>query len=43
MYRGYKISHRGYCWVVTSPSGKVWTEDTLDDAYNAIDEDIVNE
>ena len=40
MYRGYMIYEMEYCWEIISPDGDVWTEDTLDDAYDAIDEDV---
>lgn len=39
-YKGFKIEHDGDHYKVTGPNGEEWTEDTVRDAKEAIDEEI---
>lgn len=41
-YRGYLIKKEYQHYVVIAPNGKSWREDTIDDAYDAIDEELDN-
>lgn len=39
-YRGYVIYKEFNHYIVVDPNGGEWTEDTVTDAYKAIDEEI---
>lgn len=39
-YRGYTIEKEFNHYLVTSPDGKTWTEDTVEDAKRSIDEEL---
>ena len=39
-YYGYDIYHEHNHYVVVAPDGSEWTEDTVTDAYKAIDEEL---
>ena len=41
-YLGYRIYKEFNHYVVVDPDGKEWTEDTVTDAYRAIDEEIAD-
>lgn len=39
-YRGYEIIHERDHYKVIAPDGREWTEDTVEDAEKAINEEI---
>lgn len=38
-YKGYSIEREKHYFVVTSPDGVEWTEDSIEDAKRTIDEE----
>lgn len=42
-YRGYSIEREKHYFLVTSPDGVEWTEDSIKDAKIAIDNEVENQ
>ena len=42
LYRGYKIEHEFNHYLVKAPDGSSWTEDTVEDAKESIDEELLD-